>query len=71
LIYTLLLTFYLGAGDPVVKAQPCPDLTCVAYVMVAATESPALSRIRVFRGKPGLLSSGMTRFPPMLDYWYH
>lgn len=54
------------------KSQPfkmeCPSWTCVERVITEAHRSPALSRLRVFQGRaPGVLSSGETIFPPLLD----
>lgn len=70
MIYAVVLTFALGSHVEDVT-RTCPDLLCVAAVMVRAPEIAGLSRIRVFRGAPGLLSvSGLSVFPPILDERY-
>lgn len=68
MIYYLVLTFALGSHVED-YATTCPDLVCVAAVMVAARDSPSVSRLRVFSGKPRLLHSGSV-FPPMVDEQY-
>jgi hypothetical protein len=71
-MYAVLVTILLTSGQPHTYAVPCPDLTCVAYVMVAANEGGGLSRVRVTRGSPGTLPGGGKRtiFPAWIDYSY-
>ena len=51
----------------------CRDLTCAAYVMVAANEGKGLSRVRVARGGIGALpgTGKRTIFPTWIDFSYH
>lgn len=65
-----LILFGIIATAP--HSQPfkmqCPNWACVEKVIGEAYRSPALSRLRVFRGEaPGTTMSGDTIFPPLLD----
>lgn len=70
MIYTVILTFALVTGQVKEYAKTCPGLPCVAAIMVAAKESQALARLRVFRGEPGLMISSNSVFPPLVDWHY-
>lgn len=70
-MYTVILTILLASGHPHTIKVDCADLTCVAYVMVAANEGKGLSRIQVTRGSPGMLPGGKRPvLPPLLDLNY-
>ena len=69
MIYTLILTFALS-GYVADYTKTCGDLPCVAVVMMHARESPALTRLRVFSGKPKMQHSGEAIFPPIIDETY-
>ena len=68
MIYTVVLTFALMTGRVVEFKRTCPDLPCVAVMMVGAHESPSLARFRVFRGTPKMLPGGGSVFPPFVDH---
>lgn len=72
-MYTVLITILLASGRPHTYTVPCRDLTCVAYVMVAANEGKGLSRVRVARGGIGALpgTGKRTIFPTWIDFSYH
>lgn len=72
-MYAVLVTLLLVSGQPHTYKVDCADLTCVAYVMVAANEGKGLSRVRVVRGNPVVLpgSGKRTIFPAWLDFQYH
>ncbi len=46
----------------------CRSWACVEREIAVAHTSPGISRMRVYNGKaPGLLMSGESVFPPLLD----
>lgn len=65
--YVLLLTFALGNSQSEDRSLTCASRTCVAHIINQASQSPAVSRLRVFLDKPVLMSGGSTVFPPILD----
>lgn len=70
-MYVVLLTIALLTGYHHTTKHTCPDLVCVAYLMVAGNESGRLERVRVLRARDAegfLPGSGQrTIFPPVLD----
>lgn len=70
--YTVFLTILLASGHPHTTQHACPDLVCVAYLVVAGNEGRGLARVRVVRGDAGPLpgSGKRTIFPPFLDEEY-
>lgn len=70
-MYAVLLTILLTTGAPSTIKIECPDLLCVAYVMVAANEGKSLARVQVLRSDANLAPGGRWSWtPPLFDLQY-